>query len=46
MKEHLKPYRLFVLLALLCTLAAAWLVVFRIRVEEPQGRHFADEILL
>ena len=36
MKEHLKPYRLFVLLALLCTLAAAWLVVFRIRVEEPQ----------
>ena len=36
MKEHLKPCRLFLLLAALCTLAAIWLVIFRVRVEEPQ----------
>lgn len=36
MKEYLKSYRLFVLIAALCTLAAAWLVIYRIRIEEPQ----------
>ena len=36
MKLHLTRRRVFLLIAALCTLAAAWLVIFRIRIEEPQ----------
>lgn len=36
MKKSLKPFHIYCLIALLCTLAALWLVIFRIRVEEPQ----------
>ena len=38
MKEHLKSYRLFVLIAAICTLAAVWLVIYRVRIEEPQRK--------
>lgn len=36
MKAYSKATRLFALIAAVCTLAALWLTVFRIRVEEPQ----------
>ena len=36
MKKELNTRRLLVLIAAVCTLAAVWLVIFRIRVEEPQ----------
>ena len=36
MKDLLKSCRVFVLPALICTLAAIWLVILRVNVEEPQ----------
>lgn len=38
MKLHLTRRHVFLLLAALCTLACVWLVIFRIRVEEPQRK--------
>ena len=36
MTDTRKSFRIYALIAAVCTLAAVWLVIFRIRIEEPQ----------